>query len=75
MSSGLDDTAVEDHVDDVGEHGRGEAMGDDDCDAALGKPAEALAPDFGPGLHGAGGLVEDDGGDLGEEGARQSDAM
>jgi hypothetical protein len=63
-------------VDDVGTHGGGEAVGDDDDGATRGQQAEPVQPVlFGPRVHGAGRLVQEQDGRLAAKRARQRDAL
>ena len=76
MGAGFDHFAIGDYVNDIGAHGRGETVGDEQCGAAFRQRAEARQlVGLGPGVHGAGGLVEDENGGAAIDGAGQCDAL
>ena len=60
MGALLDDVAVAHHQDEVGVPDRREPVGDDEGGPVLGQPVHGVLDDpLGPGVHGAGGLVQD----------------
>ena len=76
MAAGFDDTAVFHDVNDIGAHGRGEAVGDDERRAADGELPETVQPvGLGPGVHRRGRFVEDDDGGLAQESPRQRNPL
>jgi hypothetical protein len=76
VGAAFDDATVFDDEDLVGLADGGEAVGDDEGGASLHEEVEAgLDEGFGFGVEGAGGFVEDEDARVGEDGARDRDAL
>ena len=76
MASRFHDPTLLHHMNDISVHGCGETVGDKDCGATRCQNAESLQPVcFRPGIHGAGGLIQNDDGSLAQKGSSQCHAL
>src|SRR5437879_2693371 len=76
MAPRFDNSALGHHVDDIGVHRRGEPVRDHKRCLTLSDPAEIRQPcGLGPGIHSAGGLIENQDTALAQNGSRQSEPL
>src|SRR5579871_4192849 len=76
VGAALDDASAFDDEDLVGAADGGEAMGNDEGRAAAHEIGQALLDEgFGFGIEAGGGFVEDENAGLGQDGARDGDAL
>jgi len=76
MAAGFNDAAFVHNVDDIRLQGRGKAVGDDQCGTAGDQPSKPQQPvRFRPGIHGAGGFIQDDQSGVSQKCPRKGQAL